>query len=189
MSEPAFQTYTVEEYLEMERHSEVRHEYLGGAIIAMAGESKHHNAITLNLASAIQNHLRGKPYNVFMENVKVHVKTPFNELFYYPDLVITCDPTDEEDPYIINHPRLIIEVLSPSTKQRDEAEKYLALQLIDSFEEYVLVDQDPDARQVRILRKNNNWALTPENDITESGEIRLETIDLNLTLDQIYDFS
>lgn len=186
MSEPAVQLYSVADYLAFEQDSDIRHEYLAGTIHAMAGESKAHNAIVGNLYEALRGHLKGSPCRVFMETVKVNVQTRFNEIYYYPDIVVTCHPLDEEDPYVVRHPRLLIEVLSPGSKHKDEVEKYLAYQHLASLEEYLLVEQDNEHRQVRVLRKDNEWALAPEDNVQGNRTIRMSSIDLTLSLEDVY---
>jgi Uma2 family endonuclease len=81
---------SVDEYLEGEKHSGVRHEYVRGKVYAMVGTSKRHNPIAFGLASSIRSHLRGSPCRVFISDVKVRV----DDVFYYPDILMTCAKTD-----------------------------------------------------------------------------------------------
>ena len=103
---------TEEEYLENERIGEVRHEYLGGLVYAMAGASATHNLIALTLATRLRAHLRGKGCQVFISDMKVKIAAI--DIFYYPDVMVTCDPADNAD-YFRTSPVLIIEVASPTT--------------------------------------------------------------------------
>ncbi len=134
---------TVEEYLQLEQTSEIRHEYLGGQVFAMSGGSKEHNTITLNIASRVRSHLRGGSCSVFMADMKVRIQlaSQRKSIFYYPDVIVTCDP-DDQDRFFLNYPCLIIEVLSPSTETIDRREKLLNYQTLESLQEYVLVSQD-----------------------------------------------
>ena len=87
---------SVEDYLAGELKSEIRHEYIGGLVYAMAGTSSEHNIICQNLLIALRSHLRGRPCQVFVESVKLRIRTGNEDTFYYPDLIITCDPRDTE---------------------------------------------------------------------------------------------
>src|SRR5437868_3138632 len=120
----AVKLFTVEEYLKLEQTSEIRHEYLGGQVFAISGGSKQHNTITLNIASRIRSHLRGSSCSVFMADMKVRIQlaNQNKSIFYYPDVIVSCDP-DDQDRFSLNYPCLIIEVLSPSTELTDRREK------------------------------------------------------------------
>lgn len=86
--------FSVEEYLQLEQTSEIRHEYLGGQVFAMSGGSKEHNRITLNIASTVRSHLRGSSCSVFMADMKVSIElaNQNKSIFYYPDVIVSCDP-------------------------------------------------------------------------------------------------
>ena len=89
---------SVAEYLAGELQSKERHEYLGGSVYAMAGASDTHNTISLNLASALRTHLRGGPCRVYMADLKLRLQISDEDVFYYPDVMVACDPRDT-DPY------------------------------------------------------------------------------------------
>ncbi len=144
----------VAEYLASEQSSEVRHEYLGGLVYAMAGATPRHNAIALNLASTIRTHVKGGPCRVYMSDVQVHFRIRSDEYFYYPDVVMTCDERDRNQPFL-QFPKLIIEVLSESTERIDKREKFFAYSTIESLEEYVLVSQT--TAELTIFRRANGW--------------------------------
>ena len=131
---------TVEEYLEGERKSETRHEYVAGDIYAMAGASRTHNIIALNIADTLRGLLRGSGCQPFITDMKVRVRTRGETLFYYPDVFVSCDPRDTDD-YFSDYPSIIFEVLSPDTKRLDQREKRWAYQTLESLQTYVLVDQ------------------------------------------------
>lgn len=171
---------SVEDYLEGEKIAEVRHEYVNGEVFAMTGTTKRHNRIALNLALSLRNALAGKPCRVYMENVKVHVKTAREERFYYPDLHVECRPFTDHD-YYSEHPRLIVEVLSDSTEQGDRSDKFYAYRELASLEEYVLVAQDE--QRVEVYRRAGGW------DVAIYGPqetVRLESIGANLAVAAIY---
>src|SRR5580704_7577020 len=99
---------SVEEYLAGELKSEIRHEYIGGLVYAMAGTSSEHNIICQNLLIPLRAHLRGQPCQVFMESVKLKLLVANEDVFYYPDLIVTCDPRDTER-YFKTWPKVLIE--------------------------------------------------------------------------------
>jgi len=178
--------FTVEEYLKLEQTSEIRHEYFGGQVFAMSGGSRQHNTITLNIASRLRSHLRGGSCSVFMADMKVRIELANqakNILFYYPDVIVSCDPQDQER-FFLNYPCLIIEVLSPSTELTDRREKLVNYRTLDSLREYVLVSQDEI--KVEVYRKDDegNWLLEI---LGKDDELRLDYVGLTLTMAEIYE--
>ena len=190
MSGPARICYTEEEYLAFEETSDIRHEYLGGWLVAMAGESVDHNTIAGNIVFKLRSHLKGGPCRTFMENVKVKLDIRAKDLFYYPAVMLACGPKDNHS-YYRERPKLLIEVISPSSVDKDEAESqnYLAYQRLDSLEEYVIVRSEPGRREVRVFRKDNDWGSGPGVHVIGSGEIELRSVGVKMTLDEIYDLS
>ncbi len=132
--------FTPEDYLAIERISPIKHEYLQGQMVAMAGASKAHVIITGNLSALLVNHLRGTGCLPYTSDMKVRL--PALNLFYYPDLAVTCDDRDRRsDEDFILHPKLIIEVLSDSTEAFDRGDKFAAYKAIPELTEYVLIHQ------------------------------------------------
>ncbi len=173
--------FSIEEYLEMEKASPVRHEYLAGHIYAMAGTSKPHNQIALNCATRLKTHLRGGECRTYMSDVKLYVKAV--DTFYYPDVFVACDPNDKEK-YFVTRPRLIIEVLSDSTAAIDRREKWQVYQNIESLHEYILISQDE--RRIELYRRdrNGNWWVEI---LAADRTLQLESVNLELTMDEIYE--
>jgi Uma2 family endonuclease len=145
---------TPAEYLEGERASETRHEYIDGKVYAMAGASAVHNEICGDVYTAIRSHLRGGQCRVFMEAVKVELSDDLGTAFYYPDVFVTCEPHDA-DSHVMREPKLIIEVISPSTARNDRGEKLAAYKRIPSVEEIVLVEQEWP--EIFVARRSDNW--------------------------------
>ena len=172
---------SIEEYLDGEKVSEVRHEYVAGQVYAMAGASKNHERVSLNLAADLLRHTRGGPCEVYKSDMKVFVNILNNEAFYYPDIVVGCDPNDNATHYL-NNPKLIIEVLSADEK-RDRIEKLLIYQAIESLEEYVIISQNPKRPEVSIFRRAEGW--TPGHKNTE-GEFTLTTINYTGKVSDLY---
>ncbi|WP_414618910.1 Uma2 family endonuclease [Calothrix sp. CCY 0018] len=181
----AINIFTVEEYLELEQTSEIRHEYLGGQVFAMSGGSKEHNTISLNIASRVRSDLRGSSCSVFMADMKVNIRVinQNKNIFYYPDVVVSCD-SDDKDRFYLNYPCLIIEVLSPSTEITDKREKLVNYRTLESLQEYVLISQDEI--KVEVYRQDNqgNWLMQT---LGKNDELHLDSIDLSLTMAEIYE--
>jgi len=167
-----------EEYLEGEKYSDIKHEYENGRIIAMVGASRAHNTIQVNLTALLHHHLRATPCRVFSSDMKVRI----DNTFYYPDLSIVCREYQSHD-YYVEEPILVIEVLSPTTEQRDRTIKRLTYQQLPGLKEYVLVAQK--RMLVDIYRRSGDgWDLEQ---YQEGDEIRFRSIDLALSIGTIYE--
>ena len=148
-------TLSVDQYLAVERDADVRHEYVEGELFAMAGASRAHNLLTLNVAAALLAHLRGGPCRVMSSDMKVRVEAL--DRFYYPDVVVACNPVSEEpDEHVETHPVLLVEVLSDTTEAIDRREKRFAYQTLPSLREYLLVEQTH--RSLELYRRDGpSW--------------------------------
>lgn len=173
---------SVADYLAGEPISEFRHEYIGGEIHTMAGASEEHNAISLNLATALQSHLKGRRCRAFIHDMKVRLQIAGDDIFYYPDVMVACDPRDT-DRYFKRFPTVIVEVLSPETERTDRREKFLSYQQIETLEEYVLVAQDKS--EVTVFRRANQWR--PEIVRQASDSLNLSSLEFSLALVDLYD--
>jgi Uma2 family endonuclease len=131
--------FSPQNYLLLEQENTIRHEYRQGLVYAMAGGSDDHSRLSINFLTALNLHLGDGDCQFFSGDVKVNYADNF---FYYPDAFVTCDPRDREDRYVKRHPKLIAEVLSPSTAQFDRGEKFQDYQALAALEEYVLIAQD-----------------------------------------------
>ena len=176
---PQFYT-SVAEYLAREKDNPVRHEYVDGQVYAMAGASDRHNRLALNLASRLNDHLNGGPCEVFIADMKVIVD-PL--VYYYPDVVVTCDPPGG-DPYVRTQPHLIIEVVSPSTERIDRHEKLFAYRRVPSVQEYVLVLQD--RIQVEVYRRQSEDEWSREIFVQPEEYVHFASVDFTLSVSDIY---
>lgn len=170
-----------EEYLIIERDNPVRHEYRRGLVYAMAGGTDNHDRITFNLLKLIDNHL-GDPSacRFYSGNVKVNYLDKF---YYYPDAFVTCDPRDRDDRYIKRYPKIIVEVLSNSTKDFDSGEKFEDYKQLASLEEYLLISQDRQQVECRRRTAANTWETT----IYGTGDrVALKSIDLEFSIAELY---
>jgi Uma2 family endonuclease len=140
MSEHALSVpLSIDAYLQGELASDIRHEYVAGQVFAMAGAGEAHNRLAGNLFFHLRAATRGTPCGVFISNIKGRVRA--HEAFYYPDVLLTCDPDDRESLYK-TAPCLIAEVLSPSTEVIDRREKLIAYRSLPSLRDYLLIAQD-----------------------------------------------
>ncbi len=136
-----FQPYiSIEEYLQAEKSSPIKHEYIQGQIYAMAGASDAHVTITANLVALLRNHIRGTGCRLYVADMKARIESL--DIFYYPDIMVTFDSRDTQFEYFKRYPSLIIEVLSPSTEALDRGDKFSDYQELDTLQEYVLVSQN-----------------------------------------------
>src|SRR5438132_5522959 len=122
----------VEDYLAAEQHSDIRHEYIGGNLYAMAGASDRHNLISGNNYAVLHSYLRGKACRVFMSDLKLRTQVAGENIFYYRDLMVVCDPRDT-DRFFKRFPKVLIEVLSEATERTDRGEKFLNYTQLESL--------------------------------------------------------
>jgi Uma2 family endonuclease len=176
---------SIKDYLEGEKTSPIRHEYLGGEIYAMSGGSEEHNRIALNIASFLRLNLRGSGCKTFIADMKVKIAVAKNtsDIFYYPDVMVTCDPQDTEK-YYKKSPCLIVEVLSPSTQELDRREKRLNYQSLASLREYVLVSQTEKKVEVYRRLETGKWSVES---FGKDDSLELKSVGLTLTMTDIYD--
>lgn len=169
-----------EEYIQGELISDIRHEYVGGGVYAMVGASDRHGLITGNLFAALRPLVRGTPCQLFMTDMKVRLEPAGQTSFYYPDLLLSCDPEDRAT-YHRSRPCLIVEVLSAATERIDRREKLYAYTSIPSLQEYLLLSQDQT--KAEIYRRNQGWQAKT---ITE-GVVPIQCLDTEIPLATIYE--
>jgi Uma2 family endonuclease len=137
-SEPT--VMTLEEYLVFEENSPTKHEFLDGVVYAMTNPTVAHERIRHNLVMALGNHLRRGPCQVFSSLMQLRIRRDASEIRYFPDIMVDCN-RDSWGSNFVQNPKLIIEILSPSTHLIDRREKLQNCRLIGSVEQYVLVAQ------------------------------------------------
>ena len=172
-----------EEYLEGERDGEVRHEYVDGHVYAMAGASHAHKRIAGNLFRRLGNHLEGRRCEPFMSDAKVCIPPSFANLFYYPDVVVTCVP-EADSGYFLSEPVIIVEVLAESTELTDHREKMLAYRQVPTVQIYVLIEQQRIAATV-FRRADQGWR--SEEMEGPGAVLRLEPIGYETPLSALYE--
>lgn len=171
----------VEAYLAGEETSEMRHEYVGGEIYAMVGGSDKHNLIAGNLFAALHGHLRGSPCQIFQFDMKVRLYVAGEQMFYYPDVFVSCR-VDDRAAYWREQPCLIIEVLSETTARIDRREKLLAYREITTLEDYLLVEQH--AIRLTLHRRAADWRAV---ELGPEDTLRLASVAFEMPVMHIYD--
>ncbi|MDY7005126.1 MAG: Uma2 family endonuclease [Cyanobacteriota bacterium] len=171
-----------EEYLEWEAKQELRYEYIDGEILAMTGGTIPHTKIYLNFYTALRPHLRQRGCEAYVSDVKVQANE--NSRYFYPDLVVTCHPDDLKARDFIQHPTVIVEVLSPSTTGYDRGEKFKYYRQIPSLQEYVLVDSESNSVEIYRRGEGKMWFCN----YYEAGEaIALESIEFQCSIEVLYE--
>ena len=179
------QKYTIEEYIELEKSSEERYEYFDGEVFSMAGSSPEHAIIATNIAGEINAGLKGK--NCRAINSDLRVKVPDAPPYRYPDVSVVCGELKREQylgQVMVVNPTLIVEVLSPTTKDYDKDQKFLAYQSIETFQEYLLVAQDRPHVTRYVRQADNQWLRSDF--IGMESVVELKSLGVTLLLSEIY---
>lgn len=168
---------SIEDYLAGEMVSEIKHEYVDGQVFAMTGASLNHDRIAGNVFGELRNHLRNQPCEPFTSDVKVKI----GKHFFYPDTMVVCNHTAKHE-YFTETPVLIVEVLSKSTRRRDETIKRRLYQTIPTLQEYVLIEQD--IVDVEVCRRSEGWV---SNHYFLGDDVPLESVELTVSVMDIYE--
>lgn len=178
----AYRFLSVDDYLAAERQSEVKHDYVDGQVFAMAGGKVAHNRIATNVLGALHGQLRGKPCRPFNSDMKVRIQLPTHTRFYYPDVSVICESNPEDDEFQ-DRPRVLIEVLSDSTRRTDQTEKKDAYLTIPSLDAYIMLEVETPAA---IVYRRTDAGFVRE--IHEGAEavISLDTTGATLPLAEVY---
>lgn len=175
---------SVEDYLAGEEQSDIKHEYLGGVIHAMAGGTNDHAAVATNAGISIGSQLRGKPCRTFGSDAKLKIELPDQIRFYYPDLQVVCRPNPGSD-HFQEHPVLVIEVLSESTRRTDMGEKKDAYLAVPSLKVLLLVESDRP--RVIAYRRRASGGFEVEEYTGRDAVIALPEIEAQLPFVELYD--
>lgn len=177
--------FTEDEYFERERRSEAKHELVNGLFVAMAGASPKHNAVAVNVATALKTRLRGQRCMVFNSDQRVHVEA--TGLYTYPDVTVACDGLRFHPKYpdTLVNPKILVEVLSSSTEAYDRGAKFAHYRAIPSFVEYVLVSQEEEEKVEHYRRLDTGqWILT---EYKGDASLELPALGLSIPLAEIYE--
>lgn len=172
---------TLAEYLDWENQQPDKNEFYRGEVFAMVGARRVHGCIVSNLNRRLAEQLDGSPCRVFTEGMKLQIA---DDAIFYPDLLVTCDRADLATDMIFRSPRLVIEVLSPSTQAYDRGLKFAVYRRLPSLQEFVLVD--PDTRRVEAFRRNaqDQWVL---HDMSDGALFEAASIGCKVPMDQVFD--
>lgn len=185
MSALPLKTMTAEEYLAWEEQQETKHEFYQGIVYevyAMTGARDAHVTVSLNVASLFKAHLRGTPCRTYIADMKLQADEA--GAYFYPDVFVTCDERDRAKEYHKSHPKLIVEVLSPSTADFDRGGKFAAYRKIPELQEYAVVDAG--RRTVDLFRKDGSghWVLWPSEGLEA---VEFASIGLTASLADIFE--
>jgi Uma2 family endonuclease len=177
--------FTAEQYLDFERHTETRHEFLDGTVYAMSGASRAHSHICYNLAGITGFQLKGTNFQGFLTNMKTCAGDA--SLYAYPDLAIACGKTFFHDDHgdVLLNPVVIFEVLSRSTEAYDRGEKFERYKTIETLTDYVLVSQDRARLEHFSRQHDGTWSLAGVSGLDAS--LDLASINCRLPLAEVYD--
>ena len=176
------QNMTVEKYLEWEPTQELRYEYDNGEVLAMTGGTIPHNDIALNFYTVLRPHLRSRGCRINVSDVKLQVDA--NSSYYYPDVIVSCDPQDLNARKFIQNPKIIVEVLSPGTSAGDRGEKFTNYLKIPSLQEYLLIDSEKISVERYRRGEGRMWLYYP---YTEGDIVTLSSIEFEFAISLLYE--
>jgi len=176
---------TVEEYIEFEERSEIRHEFIENQLIPMPGTTRFHNTICLNLAILLRFLLKKGGFEIFQENVKVQIAS--GKDYTYPDIVVTNDPLDlsGEDAYFIKHPSVIFEVISKTSRIEDHVDKFIRYKNIASLQNYILVDSEKAFIEVRYKTAAGEWEANTY--LSSDERFPVPALGIELNIEEVYE--
>ena len=181
---PKYNYISPEQYLEMERAAEEKHEYYDGYVVAMSGARLKHNQVASNLYTKIGSHLEGKECQVLPSEMRV--STPNRDAYMYPDASIVCgEPQLEDDKFdTLLNPIVVFEIWSPSSQKNDTGYKLLHYKNIPSLKEYIMIDAAK--RFVQAVRKEQNGAWRFEDIPGDDAHLHIASIQLSISFDDLY---
>lgn len=171
-----------EDYLLAEASRVEKHEYINGEVYAMAGAEDAHVTISLNVAALLRSHVRRSGCRVFITDMKARIEEL--NIYYYPDVLVTCDPRDRESTSFKRYPCLIVEVLSASTEAFDRGDKFADYQHLESLQEYVLINQK--RQRVECFRRNPEglWVLQSYH---PGDTVQLTSLGFECAIEELYE--
>jgi Uma2 family endonuclease len=173
---------SVEEYFTFERaNPEIRYEFIDGQIFMLAGDTAHHSIVSANIIRELSLALRDSLCRIYTSDMKVRLS---EQCYVFPDVSVSCDSRDQGSVEALRYPRLIVEVLSPSTEAYDRGKKFSYYRTCLSIEEYVLVDTQQQAIDVYRRKQETFWRLSP----LGSGDlVKLQSLGVSFPIAAIYE--
>jgi Uma2 family endonuclease len=173
---------TIEEYLDWESRQDIRYEYVNGEVFAMTGGTIPHNDIALNFYRTLYPHLHSRGCRVNVSDVKVQFSS--QSIYYYPDVIVSCDPQDLNARKFIQNPQLIAEVLSPSTSGKDRGEKFTYYLKMPTLQEYLLIDSEKISVERYCRGEGRMWLYYP---YIAGDIITLSSIEFECPIELLYE--
>jgi Uma2 family endonuclease len=175
---------TPQEYLARERRAETKSEYLRGGVFAMSGASRKHNLVATNVAAELRQQLRDRECEVYQSDMRVKISS--TGLYTYPDVTVVCGEPEFEDEEVdtLLNPKVIVEVLSPSTADYDRGGKFTHYRRLPSLREYVLISQDRPLVEHYVRQGQDEWLLTENSSLEEI--LVLPSLQCRLPLSEVY---
>ena len=174
-------TLSAEDFLAWEAVQPTRHEFVDGEIFAMAGAEDNHVSVAGNVYMALRRHLQGTPCRAFMADMRVQVATANS--FFYPDVLVTCSDADRTSRLVKREPKLLVEVLSPSTASYDRGQKFARYRQLDSLLEYVVIDIAQRTADVYRKGADGLWVLHP---FAQGQDVVLGSVDLTISAADLF---
>lgn len=171
-----------QDYFAWEPEQPVKHEYVAGEVFAQAGARQNHVVVALNIAGALRQRLRGTPCRAYISDMQLEVAQA--DAVFYPDVMVSCHPEDLAAERVLHHPRVIVEVLSDSTVAYDRGGKFAAYRMLESLQEYVLID--PERRSLEIFRRlpSNDWLLATGD---SARALVLAALEMEIGFDEVFE--
>ncbi len=173
--------FSATDYLSWEAAQSERHEFVDGEVFAMAGAEDRHVTVTMNLAFALRQHLSGSPCRTYMSDMRLHVAAANS--YFYPDVLVTCSALDQGSAMVKTEPKLIAEVLSPTTAAYDRGLKFGHYRSLPSLKEYLMVDLDTRVTDCYRKGVDGLWVLHP---FARGEAVELVSVGLTVTADQLF---
>ena len=181
MALPEYPVIDVEDYLLLDRNSkEKRYEYLDGELRMLAGGSTYHSRIIANLTGILYSALRGSSCHLYNSDIRLQLSA---SRYVYPDITVSCDRRDEELSDMIKYPRLIVEVLSPSTEIIDRIKKFAYYRECPTVQEYMMVDSQSILLEI-YRREDDGWKFYT---FGPGSTIKLASLDVSFSIDELYE--
>ena len=171
-----------QDYFAWETEQPVKHEYVAGEVFAQAGARQNHVVVAGNCFAALRQRLRGTPCRAYISDMQLEVAQA--DAVFYPDVMVSCHPEDLAAERVLHHPRVIVEVLSDSTVAYDRGGKFAAYRMLESLQEYVLID--PERRSLEIFRRlpSNDWLLATGD---SARALVLAALEMEIGFDEVFE--
>ena len=171
-----------QDFFAWEPEQPVKHEYVAGEVFAQAGARQNHVVVAGNCFAALRQRLRGTPCRAYISDMQLEVAQA--DAVFYPDVMVSCHPEDLAAERVLHHPRVIVEVLSDSTVAYDRGGKFAAYRMLESLQEYVLID--PERRSLEIFRRlpSNDWLLATGD---SARALVLAALEMEIAFDEVFE--